>query len=133
MRAKFSRAKFPIPRIPEEEKTPLISELLEIIERQLAVIRYTEELIQQLRDEIARLKGEKAKVELRPSQLEKRSKGKKTSSEKRPGSEKRSKTGKLIIDETIRIAPESIPPGSTFKGYQSYTVQGIEIRPHNIR
>jgi hypothetical protein len=133
MRAKFCRAKFPIPRIPEEEKTGLVSELLDIIERQLAVIRYKEELIQQLRDEIARLKGEKPKPQIRPSQLEKRASKKGSSSDKRPGSEKRSKTAKLIIHETIRIAPRSIPPGSVFKGYQAYTVQGIEIRPHNIR
>ena len=117
MRAKFCRAKFPIPRIPEEEKTALVSELLDIIERQLAVIRYKEELIQQLRDEIARLKGEKARPTIRPSQLEKRSKSKEFTSEKRPGSEKRSKTAKLIIHEIIRIAPQSIPPGSVFKGY----------------
>lgn len=119
------RTKIHIPEIPEEEKTPLVSQLLTVVEQQSAII-------QQLRDEVARLKGEKPRPEIRPSQLE-QGRGEKSSSEKRPGSEKRSKTAKLVIHETIRIAPESIPPGSLFKGYQPYTVQGIEIRPHNVR
>lgn len=126
------RARFHIPEIPEGEKTPIVLELLGVIEQQSVFIRHQAEVIQQLKDEIARLKGEKPRPQIRPSQLEKR-RQERSSSEKRPGSEKRSKTAELVIHETIRIAPEVVPPLSVFKGYQSYTVQGIEIRPHNIR
>ena len=126
------RARFQIPEIPEDEKTPTVSELLGVLEQQSAIIRHQAEVIQQLRDEIARLKGEKPKPQIRPSLLEKGDKGS-NSSGKRPGSEKRSKTAELVIHETIRIAPPMIPPGSLFKGYQPYTVQDIEIRPHNVR
>ena len=40
-----------IPDIPEEERTPLVVHLLE-------VVRYQSELIQRLRDEVAVLKGD---------------------------------------------------------------------------
>ncbi|MFW6103558.1 MAG: hypothetical protein ACOC59_00680 [Bacteroidota bacterium] len=127
--------KIHIPKIPEEEKTPIISQLLEINEQQYVAIKLLEEEIQQLKDEIARLKGQKPKPTIRPSTLEKapQDQRKKDSSGKRPGSHKRSKTADLVIHRTIPIAPEFIPPGSTFKGYQPFTVQGIKIEPYNIR
>jgi len=114
-----------IPKISEAEKIPLVSQLLEIIQQQA-------ELIQQLKDEIARLKNQKPKPKIRPSQLEKPKK-KKSSSGKRPGSLKKSKTADIVIHKEIPVPPEFIPPGSIFKGWQEYTVQGIKITPHNIR
>ena len=125
--------KIPIPKIPEEEKTPIISQLLEIIEQQSATIQLQFEEIQLLKDEIARLKGQKPKPKIRPSKLEKNPKNQKESSGKRPGSKKRSKTADLIIHKEISVPPESIPQGSIFKEYQPYTVQGIKIEPYNIR
>ena len=125
--------KIQIPKIPEEEKTPVILQLIEIIE-QLSVSNLLQaEEIQLLKDEIARLKGQKPKPKIQPSKLAKDSKKKKKpSSDKRPGSKKREKTADLIIHEEIRVPPESIPQGSTFKGCQPYTVQGIRISPYNV-
>jgi hypothetical protein len=55
-------------------------------------------------------------------------------SKKRPGSEKRQKTASLTIHETKIIKPtQEIPPGSEFKGYKTYTVQGLLIKPHNVQ
>ncbi len=53
-----------IPEIPEEERTPVVLALLEII-------RLQQEQIQELKDEIARLKGQKPKPKIKPSSLEK--------------------------------------------------------------
>ena len=53
-----------IPEIREEERTPLVTALVEII-------RIQQEQIQELRDEIARLKGQKPKPKIKPSVLEK--------------------------------------------------------------
>ena len=123
-----------IPKVPllsEEERTPIVTTLLEIIHLQ-------EEMIQQLRDEIAILKGQKPRPQIKPSQLEKGPKDKegedkKGCSGKRPGSEKREKTKELIIHKEEVIKPEHIPDGSTFKGYQEYVVQDIIIQPYNIK
>ena len=51
-------------KIPEEHKTPLVMELLHII-RKMA------EQIEQLREEVVRLKEHKGKPKIPPSRLEK--------------------------------------------------------------
>ncbi len=123
-----------IPNIPDEEKTPIILQLIEIIKQISVDNLQQEEEIQLLKDEIARLKGLKPKPVMKPIALEKVSEGdkKKDTPEKRPGSDKRSKTAELIIHSTIPIAPEHIPPGSTFIEHQPYTVQGIQIAPYSV-
>ena len=127
--------KIQIPKIPKEENTLLISQLLEVTEQQSVIIQLQGEEIQLLKDEIARIKGQKPKPKIRPSKLEKvpKDQKKKNPSGKRPGSNKRSKTADLIIHNEIPVPPESIPPNSIFKEYQPYTVQGIKIEPYNIR
>ena len=112
--------------IPEEQKSPLVTQLLHIIEQQAKEI-------QQLKNEIARLKGQKGKPKIPASSLEKKPEDKeKNPKAKRPGSQKRSKTKELIIDETMSIAPEEIPEGSTRVGHDDYIVQGLKIELHNI-
>ena len=69
---------------------------------------------------------------MRPSSLEGNYK-KPESSEKRPGSAKRHKTESLEIHKTIKVPPENLPSGSTFKGYKDLVVQGLEMKPCNIR
>lgn len=112
--------------IPEEERTPLVIQLLEIIRQQA-------EEIQQLKDEIARLKGHSGRPNIRPSRLEKpQDETNKADPEtRRPGSAKRRKTEELEIHESRKIAPENVPESSTFKGYNDYIVQDLQILPHN--
>ncbi len=112
----------------------------------LQLLREREECIQELSEQIARLKGEKGKPKIKPSRLEPEKKApeqqegteedapqKKQTKKKRPGSEKRQKTAKLIIHETKVIQPtEQISPDAEFKGYQDYTVQELNIGAHNI-
>jgi len=120
-------------KLAENEKNDLVSALLESVEQQSVTIQQQAELIQQLKDEISRLKGQKPKPKIRPSKLEKgRNKKKKASSGKRPGSQKREKTADLVIHKEVAVPPDSIPPGSIFKGYQPYVVQGIKILPYNV-
>jgi hypothetical protein len=111
--------------LPPDQITPLVLMLLEICHHQ-------REQIQQLRDEIARLKGEKPRPKIKPSTLEKPPREKKKG--KRPKRRnKRRKTRKLTIHETISIPPAEIPEGSRFKGYEDFTVQDIRIELHNTR
>ena len=94
--------------LPAEQVTPLVLTLLEICHHQ-------REQIQQLRDEIARLKGEKPKPKITASTLENPPRAKHQG--KRPKKRcKRRKTRELRIHETVRIRPEEVPEGSRFKG-----------------
>ena len=120
-----------IPRIEdisEEDRTPLVVTLIETIQLQ-------QEQIQALKDEIARLKGQKPRPKIKPSKLEKGAGNQEVKNEdgKRPGSAKRSKTSELVINKTVVIKPDNLPVGSRFKGYQNYTVQDIVFRAYNTR
>ena len=114
-------------KIPEEQKTPLVMELLHIIQQ-------LTEQIEQLREEVARLKEHKGKPKIPPSQLEKdpKDKQKKSSRKKRPGSAKRDKTKQLTIHETISVPTKEIPPGSKRAGYNDCIVQGLKIELNNV-
>jgi len=73
-----------VPEIPDHDRTPLVVELLEII-------HFQQEEIQKLKDEIARLKGQKPRPQIKPSQMEPGSAergAKKKKKRKRPGSRK---------------------------------------------
>ncbi|WP_368860921.1 transposase [Desulforhabdus sp. TSK] len=121
------RATIQIPNIPEEAKSELVVQLLEIIKQQA-------ELIQELRDEIARLKGQTPRPKIAPSRLEQREKNKpNTNGKKRPGSDKRQKTSELMIHAEQKVTAENIPEGSTFKGYKDFIVQDLRIEVHNTR
>ena len=120
-----------IPKIPDIEKKDITPEVAQLLE----VIGYQAELIRQLRDEIAVLKGNKPRPRIKPGKMEKGDKGDKntkTSDGRRPGSAKRSKTKELPIHETVKVLAENVPVGSEFKGYRDFTVQGLVIKPHNI-
>jgi len=106
------------PKIPEEQITPLMAELLELIQLQ-------REEIQFLRDEIARLKGQKPRPNIKPSRLETGSKRNKT--KKRKKRPKKSKTKKIEIHEVVSLKPDSLPEGSKLKDYQEYIVQDIVL------
>lgn len=126
----FHRMSIPkIPEIPEVQRTPPVVALLEIIQLQ-------QDQIQALKDEIAQLKGEKPRPKIKPSKLEPGTgtddKKRDKDPGKRPGSAKRSKLDQLEIHETVVLKAEGVPTGSTFKGYEEYTVQGVILKAHNI-
>jgi hypothetical protein len=115
-----------LPEIPEAEATPLVRQLLEIIRSQ-------QERIQQLEDEIARLKGLRTRPAIAPSRLEAPPRQAPTPGQKRPGSAKRSKTAQLTITDEKVVRLDDKPPGAIFKGYEDFVVQDLIIRPSVIR
>lgn len=112
-----------MPNIPEDQITAVVAQLLAIIELQI-------EEIQLLKDEIARLKGQKPKPKIKPSILQNQKRSAKKQQRRKRAN--KSKTKKLEIHQVISIAPNHIPAGSTFKGYQDYTVQDLIIANWNI-
>ena len=130
-------SKIQLPHISEEEKTPSVVQLVIVTEQLLVINQQQAEEIQILKDEIARLKGEKSKPKIPPSKLEKTSENNEEDedndpSKKRPGSEKISKTCDLEIHKFIKVPPSNIPEGSSLKGYQRFTVVGLDIKVHNV-
>ena len=116
----------------EDRKNPIVILLPETLEQQTEEILLLKEQNRQIRDENARLKKQKPKPEIEPGKMPEYP-GEKNTWGKRPGSDKKKKTAKLKIHETKRVAPESIPSGSKFKGIEPYTVQGTQTANHNIR
>src|SRR4051794_25910012 len=96
----------PLPDIPEADRTPLVQQLLEIIQLQQDRIRQLEDQLRlqqeriehpqerppPLEDETPRLKGLKPRPRIAPSTLERPPKPPRDPTAKRPGSAKRSKT-----------------------------------------
>lgn len=123
------------PTIPEDEKSPLVEQLVAFIEQQGNIIQQQAELIQQLKDEIARIKKQPPKPKIKPSSLEKKKKDKSTKQAKgkRPGSKKRRKTAKLQIHKDRPIEPENIPDGSEFRYYKPFVVQDLKLQAFNTR
>jgi hypothetical protein len=120
------------PPISDQVKSPLVEQLLELIEQQNFLIRQLTEQIQLLKDEIARLKNQPPRPDIKPSSLEKK-KRRRWARKKRAGSKKRSKTAQLTIHHTEPIEPENLPAGSEFRSYRDFVVQDILIEPLNTR
>jgi len=118
-----------VPQVPGAEQTPLVRRLLELI-------AFLIELVQQLRDEIARLKGLKTRPKIKPSPLEKPRPPRRrpTPGLGEPGQpqDRRPKAERLPIHETVVLLPTDLPPGSTLKDYEDILVQGLKIEPHNV-
>jgi hypothetical protein len=125
--------KMELPEIRPEERTPLVEALLGIIRELLDRVGQLEETNQQLRDEVARLKGQKPRPEIKPSLLETtQPKTVKPESSKRPGSAKRPKTAELHIHYEKHLHRDDLP-GATFRCYEPYVVQELIIQSENTR
>jgi hypothetical protein len=144
----------PLPAIPAEELTPIVKLLLALLEQhqtineqqraineqQHTVIVELKERVHALEAEVRRLKKLPPRPNIKPSALNKDrdddddeppGSASSASKRKRPGSSKRKK--QLKIHRSVVLAPEHLPPGSRFRGYQDFTVQDLLITAFNTR
>ena len=118
----------------DEDKTPLVRLLLNVIEEQAQHIEQQAQRIAMLEAEIAELKGPKKPASnSKPSALSKPDIKAPTPDGKRPGSAKRSKTQDLPIHEEIVVPPKDLPDGSTLVRRDPFVVQDLIVRTHNTR
>src|SRR4051795_3565626 len=106
------------------------AELKALVAQLLAEVAELKHTIAAQRDEIARLKGLKGRPEIKPSGMEKASQA--PTRERAAGKRRRKRTELTIHEERIiKVGP--LPPGSRFKGYQTFLVQDLVLRPHVVR
>jgi hypothetical protein len=128
--------------IPPEQRTPLVEALLGVIDQLRATVQQQQTRIDQLEEEIRRLKGlpDQPKRKPGPSPLNDPSGPPSASAEKkkpntpdgkRPGSAKRSKTRELKIHNTEPLLLADLPAGTRFHGYQDFVVQDLKVEPYN--
>lgn len=117
-----------IPEIPEEERSPTVIALLDIISQLNENIRFLVEENERLRDEIARLKGGNPRPKIKASTLEKTDVSGKSSIR---GERRKRRKKRIKIHKKIKIQPADIPAGSKFIGYENFIEQDIVIQPYN--
>lgn len=116
-----------LPPIPDAERTPLVETLLGIIDLLQQRVHTLEETVQQLRDEIATLKGQAPRPKIAPSQLTQSPPPPTAPDQKRPGSAKRSKKASFLTPIEVRIPFPDRPPGAVSNGYEEYFVQELVL------
>lgn len=82
---------------------------------------------QALRDEVARLKGQKGKPAIGPSRLTTKKRC------RRRGRRRRRHVGPWRIDRTEAVKAQDVPAGSRFKGYANFDVQELVIKTERVR
>lgn len=114
--------------IPENEKTPLVKQLLELINEQSKKIIYLEQ-------ELLKLKNETTRPKIKPSKLndsnnEDTKDGDKSKRKSTKGIKKRKKN--IKIHEEKIIQPDNIPEDAVFVKYYEIEIQNIILQTHNI-
>ena len=120
-----------MPNVTDRDRSPLVDALLEII-------AWQQKKMEELEQQILKLKGETTKPKIKPSTMDKETDDNTDNKDEngdkgRKKGPKRKKTEQLLIHNTEIIEPDVVPEGSTFKGYRDVVVQDLVIQAHNTR
>ncbi len=116
----------------EKATKELFRKLLNFIEYQAQVIRQLKIENQQLKDEVARLKGSKGKPKIPPNVPSREQK--QSSAEKSKEWSKGSKNPKIKVDRVVSlyIEPDILPPDAIYLGYEPVIIQNIKMQTDNV-
>jgi hypothetical protein len=115
------------------EAIGMLLNLVEELKRENDSLRET---VQQLRDEVNRLKGEQGKPKIKPG---KKGGGSDHSSEKERSQPKkrqrRRKVNRIQVDreEKLEVERSQLPADAEFKGYEAVIIQDLVIQTDNVR
>jgi hypothetical protein len=115
---------------PAEIDDLSLEALKALVVQLLSKVAEQERLIAELREENARLKGLNGRPRIKPSGMEDASLPKRSSQRV-----KHRRRGKIVPRVAIedRVIEAQVPPGSRFKGYETFVVQDIVLRAEAIR
>jgi Transposase IS66 family len=126
--------KIELPAIRSEERTPLVEALLGIIRQLSDRVAEFERINQELRDEIARSKGQKTRPDIKPSILNTPPNSEDGAGQgRRRGKPSRPKTADLTIHNTVKLKLDTAPAGATLHGYEVFVVQDLRIENFNTK
>lgn len=108
------------------------TELRDLVIALVTRVTELERTVTAQRDEIARLKGLSGRPTIKPSGMEAATQPKPPAGKGKHRVGGGKKTARRVIhqDQVLKAAP---PPGSRFKGYESFVVQDLVFRPHVTR
>lgn len=121
---------------PEGAQQAIIM-LLNLVEEVKQENGQLRETIQQLRDEINRLKGEQGKPDIKPGKKKGERNDHSSEKERRKPKkwEKGSKLDKVKVDrkQILHVDRSKLPADAEFKGYESVVIQELKIETNNVR
>lgn len=125
--------------ISEEDRTPLVNWLLNVIAEQRATIEKLESKVEALETQVSVLETELKKAKklprkpkLKESNLESKNRNKQGGGNS-SGGRKGSKKQRLQVTQERVIEPPEVPSDATFNGYRDYDVQELSIEGRLIR
>ena len=118
--------------LPEDIDGLSPAELKVLVLRLLQEVAELRRTVAAQRDEIARLKGGPPRPNIKPSGMEQASDPKPPGGSGQERRRRGSTRSKLSIDEERKVKLAVPPPGSRFKGYTSFVVQDLVLRPHVV-
>jgi len=120
--------------IEDERVRQVVIELMNLVESLSGKLSERDAVIQQLRDELNRIKGEQGKPKIKANKPTTDLSSEKERRESKPRN-MRSKQDQIPINREVvlKVDQEHLPADAIFKGYEDVVVQDLEIRTDNVQ